>query len=418
MESFNFIESAVLLNVSTENLHEVDLSEKHFSIHKDAFNFIQEYVDRTGETPTIPLLKSKFNDLDDGAIGVSLDYAIPALKNQYIIRESVETVQEDINKIRNNPNPVSTLNHMISNLDILVNQVSDNDEIALHDSGTLERLELYRQRGELRRRLGIIGIPTPLRTINRMGTGIEPGNVMAIYARPHVGKSWFCLRQAAIALESGRRVLMISPEMTRQEIDRRLDVIIGRMKGYIFSHKGLSKGEGIDEAKYREFLENHNSKRLLTCDHLADGNITHSGIRSLLRRHKPDMVIVDAFYLIENDSAKSNAMWESISSLIRGLKTTCVSMGICAVVTVQANRGASDLFKPPKPEEVAFSDGILQTCDFVLSMSCVKDDEYARNVQLQKVRDSESPARYVTLDWDVDSGLITERRQEVVYDEE
>ena len=182
--------------------------------------------------PTVALMKSKFPDLDESAVGVSLDYAVPVLRKQFLCKETVDLVQTEIDQIQKDPE--RTINNIVSKLDVLTNQFDDNDEIVLHDSGTLERLERYRQRGESKRNLRIIGIPTPVRTVNRMGVGIEAGNLVAVYARPWVGKSWFCLKQAAIALESGASVLFISPEMTEEEISRRLDVIVGNMKGLYF----------------------------------------------------------------------------------------------------------------------------------------------------------------------------------------
>ena len=83
------------------------------------------------------------------------------------------------------------------------------------------------------------------------------------------------------------------------------------------------------------------------CDHLADGPITYSGLRALLRKHKPDIFVIDAFHLVKNDNIKGQAaQWQTISDLIYGLKTLSVSMKLSTVVTVQANRGAADVNKP------------------------------------------------------------------------
>ena len=419
MDSFNFIESAVILNLNSESVYQVEAPLRYFSIHQDALRFFTDYVDTTNETPTTALLTSKYPTLDENAVGISLDYSLPILKKQFLTKEAVSLVQKEIDKIQEDPE--KRINNMISKLDVLTNQFDDIDEVIIYDAGSLDRLERYRQRGIERNKLGIIGIPTPIRTVNSTGVGIEPGNLAAVYARPWVGKSWFCLKQAAVAIESGYSVFFVSPEMTRTEIDRRLDVILGNMQGYNFSHKALRTGEGLDEVAYAEFLQNNSSRQLLTCDHLKDGPITHSGLRTKLRKHRPDLFIIDAFHLINNDNSGKNwALWQTVADAIYGLKSLAVGTNISIMVTVQANRGAVDVNKPPKLGDVAFSDGILQASDYLFSMSRVKDDDFLRNVQLQKIRDSEPPASYVQFIWDPDIGLIKERPSQDIndYDDE
>ena len=52
------------------------------------------------------------------------------------------------------------------------------------------------------------------------------GDLIAMFARPTVGKTWMCAEMAATAMLAGIKTLFISTEMSTQSIMMRLDVIL------------------------------------------------------------------------------------------------------------------------------------------------------------------------------------------------
>ena len=78
------------------------------------------------------------------------------------------------------------------------------------------------------------------------------------------------------------------------------------------------------------------------------------------------------------------------------------------MVTTQANRDASDMFTPPKANQVAFGDALIRAADVALAMCAVEDEDYKRLVQFQKYRDGELPLKTTYMQWGVNNGNIKE----------
>jgi replicative DNA helicase len=254
-----------------------------------------------------------------------------------------------------------------------------------------------------------MGVTTSFKGINGTGVGWMPGELIAVFARPTVGKTWLMVHSAVTAMMQGKKTLLISTEMPIASISLRIDVVLGALTGYKLSHKALRTGQPIDEAQYSKFLQEQAvNKSLLVCDHIAgQSTISLEAIASLIRKHNPEFVVIDGVYLISQGENKK-AMWEQSHTLFYGLKNLCLSMNTAIMVSTQANRDASNMFVPPRADQVAFGDALIRAADVALGMCKMEDAEDKRIVQYQKYRDGELPSDIAVLQWDVDCGDIKE----------
>ena len=101
-------------------------------------------------------------------------------------------------------------------------------------------------------------------------------------------------------------------------------------------------------------------------------------------------------------------MWEQSHTLFYGLKNLCLSMDTAIMVSTQANRDASNMFIPPRADQVAFGDALIRAADVALGMCKMEDADDKRVVQYQKYRDGELPSDIAVMQWDVDCGDIKE----------
>ena len=236
-----------------------------------------------------------------------------------------------------------------------------------------------------------------------------PGELISVFARPAVGKTWFCVESAVEAAYNGVKTLLISTEMPEAQISLRADVIFANKMGYEFSHRALRNGEDIDEEKYKEFLLQLNGRPLLICDHISgQTSMTIDALASLIRKHSPDFVVIDGSYLINSGAGRNKQAWEESHTLFYALKNLATSSNLSMMVSTQANRAAADVFTPPQPDQVAFGDALLRASDVLLSMCMVQNEPLRRIVQYQKYRDAESFANASVLEWNPDIGLIKE----------
>ena len=196
--------------------------------------------------------------------------------------------------------------------------------------------------------------------------------------------------------------------MPIKAINMRMDVVLGRMLNYNFSHRNLRYGEPINEVEYQRFLEESNTKSLLVCDHIAgEMGISLNAIAGLIRKHNPEFVVIDGVYLISVSQGSKQA-WEQSHMLFYGLKNLATSTNTPILVSTQANRDASSMFRPPKANEVAFGDALIRASDVAISMCKVKDAEDKRLVQFQKYRDGYLHKDLTAMQWDINYGDIKE----------
>ena len=406
MPSFEYIESAVVFGLDTKvNLRTFKHAEKDFAKHGDAYKFVLSYFDDYGEFPSPDVLTENFPTLDKTAVSVNFEYATELFKDQVLQRQIVRTIQAQKEIIKENPKK-ALANIMVGLTDI---EVVFDEDVQSYDDGALSRLDEWRERTK-KRQLGdgLMGIPTSFSSINSNGVGWMPGELVAMFARPTTGKTWLCVHSAATAVKRGFRTLLISTEMTKTAINMRLDVVLANMMGYNFSHRDLRHGNPIDEEQYAKFLQESNKQSLLVCDHISGQmGISLSAIAGLVRKHNPEFVVIDGVYLISTSDTKK-AAWEQSHALFYGLKNLATSTNTPILVSTQATREASNMFTPPRADQVAFGDALIRAADVAMAMCALEDDSDKRLVQFQKYRDGELAKDVTVMQWNVDVGEISE----------
>tara|TARA_B100000519_G_scaffold190402_1_gene189866 strand:+ start:6953 stop:8203 length:1251 start_codon:yes stop_codon:yes gene_type:complete len=407
MASFEYIESAIILNLDNKtNLRTFKHTEKDFARHGGAYNFVVNHFDKYGEFASEEVLLENYPELDPTANSVNFEYAIEQFKDQVLQRTIIKTVQEQRELVKDNPKK-ALANLMVGLTDI---EVVYDEDVFSYDSGKLTRLDEWRERTD-KRKLGdgLMGIPTSFQTINQTGVGWMPGELISAFARPTIGKTWLCVHAAAVSVFNNHRTLFISTEMPSTAISMRLDVVLAKLMGYNLSHRSLRYGDPIDEEEYTKFLEESNAGSLLVCDHISGQmGISMNAIAGLVRKHSPEFVVIDGVYLVGTSDPKK-AAWEQSHQLFYGLKNLATSTNTPIFVTTQATRdAATDMFTPPKANQVAFGDALIRAADVALAMCGIEQDDQKRLVQFQKYRDGELAKDTTVMQWAVDNGNIEE----------
>ena len=406
MENFDFIESGIVFGLDTAKaMKEFRHPPKDFAVHGDAYKFVVNFFDEYGEIPSADVLQENFPTLDTSAQTINIDYAVDAFKNQVLYRDIINVFQSQKTLLQEDPK--SAFSKLTSGLNDI--GIAYDEDVVAYNDDSISRLEEWRARYKARS-VGnkMLGISTPLHTINNTGVGWLPGEMISMYARPTIGKTWFCVYTAATAVMQGAKTLLVSTEMPISSIALRADVIFAKMLGYNISHRALRSGDVIDEDEYSKFLDDINEQQLFICDRIAGQNsITIDSIAALVRKHSPEFVVLDGAYLVNSGTGRK-AAWEESHALFYGLKNLCTAMNISMLVSTQATKDASDIFRPPQADQVAFGDALLRASDVVLSMCLVEDNPERRLIQYQKYRDAESFADTSLLHWNPDVGEIHE----------
>ena len=407
MENYDFIESGIIFGLTDRSaFRKFRYSAKDFATHGDAFRFLTQYFDDYGDSPSSETLIANYPTLNDSASNLDLKYAVDTFQNQVLFRKIVSAFQDQKSVLQENPKQaLAQINADLNDISVIY-----DEDVEYYNNKSEQRLTDWRIRKEKRKMGdGIMGVPTPFSTLNKMGVGWMPGELIALFARPTVGKSWMCVQVAVTAVMRGFKTLLVSTEMPVTQMNLRTDVVLGHAMDYSFSHSALRNGDPINEKEYGQFLGELEDKPLLICDHVeGESSISLESLQHLIRKHAPDLVVIDGIYLVTNSGKNHKAMWEQTHMLFYGLKNLCLSTNTPVFVSTQATKDASDMFVPPRADQVAYGDAMLRAADVALSMSLMEGNEQSRLAYFHKYRDGVLPLSGMELHWNVDKGIIYE----------
>ena len=211
---------------------------------------------------------------------------------------------------------------------------------------------------------------------------IAGGKLVVVGARPSVGKSALLLHLALNAIDAGRRVLLVSLEMSDTEI-------IGRM---VSRKSGVPAGRISNRNLSGSELERvAESFALLPGDRfcISTRAQTPQDVRRVALRMKAsgglDMIVVDYLQLLEA-GRKTGSRVEAVGVISRNLKALAQELEIPVLTASQLNR-ASERNDAPRLSDLRESGSIEQDADAVILLHAPDEKEKpARQLILAKNR--------------------------------
>lgn len=260
-----------------------------------------------------------------------------------------------------------------------------------------------------RARLGITGIPTPFPTLNEVTQGWQEEELIVIAGRPGLGKTTLMLLMALHAWQQGKKVLIVSTEMSRKAIRRRTASFACKV-----SYGRLRKGR-LTETEFEKFKDDiaayKDDPRLLMlgagmCPTLED-------VEAKCLLHKPDMVFIDGFYLMRSSLIKSRNKSERIADLLDLTKDMLKRLKIPGMITTQMNRPPqnqrSASAAKPDLDRLAFSDNMAMIADYVFFLERNEKLRSENLVKLMPVKTREADfVRDLYVNWDFEHQNFTE----------
>ncbi len=229
---------------------------------------------------------------------------------------------------------------------------------------------------------GITGLPWPWLPLNEATQGIHPGEFILIYGRPKSMKTWTALYIVAILNAFARaKVLIYSLEMPTKWIARRISAIRS-----VVNYNLLLSGklQPLDRDRFFWNLQwlkeeahtpmNGHAKPAALMITGGGGNNGMSFLHSKIREFKPDIVLIDGLYLMNDDrGGKKTVDWKAIAHISQDTKATARDYHIPIMATAQANRSADKNVRNADVSEIAYSDALGQDTDFSIRVGKRKD---------------------------------------------
>jgi replicative DNA helicase len=253
------------------------------------------------------------------------------------------------------------------NLILDIGREEGSQEVQRVDSmmmSVIETVEGYRARKGT-----VTGLATGFIELDKLTSGLHPGQLIVAAGRPGSGKTAFVLNIAQhVALELDKPVVIYSLEMTRLELLFRLIC----SKGSVDSSR-LRRGT-IDNAEMGRLVNaaTHTSKAPLYINDNAKLDIQslRSSVRRMVKEHGIELVVVDYLQLLTVEGFKEDRVRE-VTMISGALKAIAKEMKIPVLVASQLNRGVevragSKSDSKPRLSDLRESGSIEQDADVVL----------------------------------------------------
>jgi replicative DNA helicase len=385
--------------VLAENIDEV------FTSHRDVWEGLKSYYLKFKAVPDISVLTDKFKDFEPVKVKGETAYYLDQLKNEYLaarIRNLLLSSGQSL-KTEASGRVIASMQAELTSLGKLTANVRDVD---LTDYKLAEQhFESVKNRSDAMG--GSPGIMTGFKAIDyAYPTGMAPGHLIVMIGWPGRGKTWMSSYLACKAWEQGFKPMIISLEMTPENMRDRIYTMLG---SGLFKASDFSRGQvdisSFDDWGSKKFA---NKNQFILVSNEGTGQVTPNTVQAKIDQHKPDIVILD-YHQLFNDSSGAKSETERNRNISRDFKLLAVRNNIPIIdITAATMDDISDQDSPPLLSQVAWSKAIEYDADMAMAIHRTPDTNIIEVVSRKNRHGTEFG---FFLDWDLNRGIIKE-----VYD--
>ena len=212
----------------------------------------------------------------------------------------------------------------------------------------------------------VTGVPTGFTDLDRLTSGLQPGDLVIVAGRPSMGKTSLALNMGEhVAVDQGLPVAVFSMEMGATQLAMRMVCSVGRL-----DQQRLRTGRLIDDdwPRLTNAIQKMQEAQLFIDETPALNALElRARARRLARQcGQLGMIIVDYLQLMGATSAGENRATE-ISEISRGLKALAKELGCPVVALSQLNRSLEQRpNKRPVMSDLRESGAIEQDADVII----------------------------------------------------
>lgn len=210
-----------------------------------------------------------------------------------------------------------------------------------------------------------IGLTTGFSDFDEITSGLQPGQLIIIAARPSKGKTTLVLNIAQhIALNASKPVAFISLEMTGQEIAMRMLSAEAHIDYTKLRNGTLAQDQWSGLVKAMERL--HNATFFVNDNMRGSVVDIRSEVRRLRDQHgQLAVIIIDYLQLMRGTAGKYNVREQEIADISRSLKALAAEMNVPIIACSQLNRNVEKRQGTPQLMDLRESGAIEQDADIV-----------------------------------------------------
>lgn len=356
--------SAILQDKDPVNFINLKIQEETVGEgYQPLFSYLKRFVSEYGKIPEVATVKETF-DFKFIKVKETTTYYKDVMVDNYK-KKAIYTLcktANDMSKAGEHNKAMELISNKVAELNILNNQ---GDIIEFSQNG-LELFTDYQTKQLLGGDDDYIKLGWP--TFDKQNGGLTGGDVLSIVGRPGTGKTYLSLFIALYAWKTqGKIPLFVSMEVKPEALIHRIIAM------YTSTYVSDIKKGTISTKKKNEIMTSLEGLGDLPKLWVIDGNLssTVSDIENWVTELKPDLVVVDGAYLIEQEGKYSKSFHEKIKDSCEGMKKRVASLkNIPVVLSYQFNRDAAKLKPDEKAslEHIGGSDAIGQISSIVIGL--------------------------------------------------
>lgn len=239
----------------------------------------------------------------------------------------------------------------------------------------------------------VLGFATGLSQIDHLIGGLQRKAMVVIGAQTGVGKSAMAVNMAAGALRDSASVLVLSHEMSTDDVYTRLLGLTSKVEAFKFQTGAL------DHTQYEKII--------LATDKIGKQSIwvTDNPPRTIpktintclqhKRRHGLDIVFVDYLQLMESTQRSGNRE-QAVAEIARGLKQLAMDLDVCVVALAQLNNN-TERHEEPQLSSLRESAAIAQNANSVILLWSKDDD--AKEISFKVAKNRSGPHGQGSMDF-------------------
>jgi hypothetical protein len=221
----------------------------------------------------------------------------------------------------------------------------------------------------------ILGIPMGLPILDAHLGGLRDEQLITMVAPPKHGKSTWALFQAIVAERLGKKAIVISFEMSNREQKERYLSLAAGVSLTSIQRGMLTESEKRKIADFQERQQREREDGVLgeiILVHDRGSVMTIGGIAAKVEQLKPDLVIVDGVYMMQDEQGEKPGSSQALTNITRSFKRLCQKFKIPFVVTTQALLWKMSKSKGVTMDSIGYTSSFAQDSDIILGID--KDD--------------------------------------------
>ena len=356
----------------------------------EQFNFLKDFVEKYNQLPDKLTFIDKYPDFKIFVVHEPREALIPRLKEEVFAKKLLPLYNKCSDMIADGDS--------ITAANLLAEKITQIKQSLADTTSSVDITDYNYKMSEYKKlKEGLVLMKTGFKEFDDLFGGWSNEDLVVIFARLGVGKSWIAIRYAYELVKQGKRVGFYAGEMSAEKLSLRLDSFNTGISNFSLLMGQLSEEDYSDIAKRLSSLP---GKMLVLTPQQLGNSASVEDIKNFIEAEKLDAIFIDQISLMRRDGKKSTH--DAISQIANDLRVLQSIEQIPMFIVSQQNRSSLQ-DKEVGAEHISQSDDIGQNATIAIALEYDKQTRLLTQ-NIVKSRNS-SVAKFQYL-WDIDKGRM------------